>query len=75
MTSQQEEPTAVPWYRAVYAGNEPAGFVMISDGIPDGHPEFLGPYYLWRLPSDSRGQGQGLGTAALDERGRAPTRC
>jgi diamine N-acetyltransferase len=58
-------PEACPWYRAVYVRSEPAGFVMISDGIPDGYPEHLGPYYLWRLLIDSRRQGQGLGTAAL----------
>jgi diamine N-acetyltransferase len=59
-------PAACPWYRAVYAGEEPVGFVMISDGIPSGHPEHLGPYYLWRLLIDARRQGEGLGTAALD---------
>jgi diamine N-acetyltransferase len=59
-------PNARPWYRAVYAGNVPVGFVMISDGIPDTYPEYLGPYYLWRLMVDTRWQGQGYGTAALD---------
>ena len=39
---------------------------MISDGIPDGYPEYLGPYYLWRLLIDTSRQGQGFGTAALD---------
>jgi diamine N-acetyltransferase len=59
-------PEACPWYRAVCARDEPVGFVMISDGIPDGHPEYLGPYYLWRLLIDTRWQGRGFGTAALD---------
>lgn len=59
-------PAACPWYRAVYAGREPVGFVMLSDGIPDGHPEYPGPYFLWRLLIDARWQGRGLGTAALD---------
>lgn len=59
-------PGACPWYRAVYLAEEPVGFVMISDGAPDGPAQFLGPYYLWRLLIDSRWQGQGLGTAALD---------
>lgn len=59
-------PAACPWYRAVYVGRQPVGFVMISDGIPDGYPEYLGPYYLWRLLIDARWQGQGTGTAALD---------
>jgi diamine N-acetyltransferase len=59
-------PAACPWYRAIYAGHEPVGFVMISDGIPDGYPRYLGPYYLWRLLIDARWQRRGLGTAALD---------
>jgi diamine N-acetyltransferase len=59
-------PAARPWHRAVYAGHEPVGFVMISDGIPDGYPQYLGPYYLWRLLIDARRQGRGFGTAALD---------
>ncbi|MEP6666315.1 MAG: GNAT family N-acetyltransferase [Nocardioidaceae bacterium] len=61
-----DTPAACPWYRAVYVRDEPVGFVMISDGIPAGHPEYLGPYYLWRLLIDARWQGQGFGTAALD---------
>ncbi len=59
-------PAACPWYRAVYADEEPVGFVMISDGIPDGYPQYLGPYYLWRLLIDARRQGEGFGTAAID---------
>ena len=59
-------PAACPWYRAVYAGDEPVGFVMISDGIPDGHPEYLGPYYLWRLLIDVHWQGRGVGRAVVE---------
>jgi diamine N-acetyltransferase len=61
-----ETPDACPWYRGVYAGDVPVGFVMISDGIPDGYPQYLGPYYLWRLMIDVRWQGRGYGSAALD---------
>jgi diamine N-acetyltransferase len=61
-----ETPDACPWYRAIYAGDEPVGFVMITDGIPDGHPEYEWPYYLWRLIIDERHQQRGYGTAALD---------
>ena len=61
-----ETPDACPWYRAIYAGDEPVGFVMITDGIPDGHPEYEWPYYLWRLIIDARHQQRGYGTAALD---------
>jgi diamine N-acetyltransferase len=59
-------PAACPWYRAVYFGDEPVGFVMISDGIPDGYPEYLGPYFLWRLLIDARWQGRGFGRAAFE---------
>ncbi len=55
-----------PWYRAVYAGGTPVGFVMLADGIPPGTPDLLGPYYLWRLLIDHQHQGQGYGTRALD---------
>jgi diamine N-acetyltransferase len=59
-------PAACPWYRAVYVRHEPVGFVMLSDGIPDSHPEYLGPYFLWRLLIDARWQRRGLGRAALE---------
>jgi diamine N-acetyltransferase len=59
-------PNARPWYRAVYAGEIPVGFVMISDSIPATFPEYLGPYFLWRLMIDTRWQGRRYGTAALD---------
>jgi diamine N-acetyltransferase len=59
-------PAACPWYRAVYRGHEPVGFAMISDGIPEDRPEYLGPYFLWRLLIDARWQGRGFGTAALN---------
>lgn len=60
-----ETPQAMPWYRAIYEGSTPVGFVMISDNIPPGDPELLGPYYLWRLLIDVRYQGRGYGRAAL----------
>ena len=59
-------PDAKPWYRAVYADDEPVGFVMISDGITVDNPEYVGPYYLWRLLVDHQFQGRGFGTATLD---------
>ncbi len=61
-----DTPDAKPWYRAVYAGDEPVGFVMISDGITVENPDFVGPYYLWRLLIDHRHQQRGYGTATLD---------
>jgi len=58
-------PEAEPWYRAVYVGDEPAGFVMLSWNVPPGRPGILGPYYLWRLLIDAGHQGRGLGRAVL----------
>jgi diamine N-acetyltransferase len=60
-----ETPDACPWYRAVYDGDRPVGFVMISDGITVVNPDYLGPYYLWRLLVDHRYQRRGYGGAAL----------
>ena len=53
------------WYRAIYLGDEPVGFVMLEDQslltpVPQ-RPE-VG---VWRLMIDSRFQGRGLGRAAL----------
>lgn len=62
----RDEPGACPWYRAIYVDETPAGFVMISDNIPPGRTEYLGPYFLWRLLIDVAWQRQGIGTAALD---------
>jgi diamine N-acetyltransferase len=57
-------PEAAPWYRAIYADDEPVGFVMLSwDTTPA--PGILGPYFLWRLLIDERHQGQGFGREAL----------
>jgi diamine N-acetyltransferase len=58
-------PEAEPWYRAVYSGDEPVGFVMLSWNVPPGRPGVLGPYFLWRLLIDARHQGRGCGRAAL----------
>lgn len=59
-------PDACPWFRAVYAGETPVGFVMISDDIPPERTQYLGPYFLWRLLIDARYQGCGYGRDALD---------
>jgi diamine N-acetyltransferase len=58
-------PDAYPWFRAIYADETPVGFIMITDGIPTGHPQFEWPYYLWRLLIDAGHQHRGYGTAAL----------
>jgi diamine N-acetyltransferase len=47
------------WYRAIYAGEEPVGFVMLS--LDQEH----GEYYLWRYLIDAKQQGKGYGRQAL----------
>lgn len=53
------------WYRAIYCGDEPAGFVMLEDesllSPPPEHPQ-VG---VWRFMIDSRVQRRGIGRAAL----------
>lgn len=48
------------WYRAIYEGDQPVGFVMIDDNpaIPR--------YTLWRFMIDHRFQRRGLGRAAIE---------
>lgn len=59
-------PSARPWYRAVYAGEVPVGFLMICDDVPPGDPDMPWRYYLWRMLIDRHHQGRGYGRAALD---------
>ena len=48
------------WFRAVYAGDNPVGFVMLSID-PDAEE-----YYLWRFMIAAEHQGEGYGRRALD---------
>lgn len=48
------------WFRAIYAGDDPVGFVMLDED-----PE-QGKYFLWRFMIAGEHQGQGYGRAALD---------
>lgn len=47
------------WYRGIYAGETPVGFVMLFDD------ETQPKYYLWRYMIDGRYQGMGFGREAL----------
>lgn len=51
----------VAWFRAVYAGDAPVGFVMVEDD-----PE-KASYCLWRFMIDARHQGTGIGRRALEQ--------
>jgi diamine N-acetyltransferase len=58
-------PHAMPWYRAVYAGGGPVGFVMLSWNVPPAPPEIIGPWFLWKIIVDRRHQGRGYGAATV----------
>ncbi|MGW0815550.1 GNAT family N-acetyltransferase [Streptomyces viridiviolaceus] len=58
-----KKPEANPWCRAVYCGDEPVGFVMLSWKPPAGL--YKGRHFLWRLLVDKRYQGRGIGREAL----------
>ena len=48
-----EYPHARPWYRAVYAGVEPIGFVMVSWRVEPQPPDIIGPWFLRNCSSTS----------------------
>ncbi|MER5901193.1 GNAT family N-acetyltransferase [Streptomyces mirabilis] len=60
-----KKPGANPWYRAVYRGDEPVGFVMLSWKPPSG--PFKGRHFIWRLLVDKRYQRRGIGEEALTQ--------
>jgi diamine N-acetyltransferase len=52
------------WPRAIYAGDEAVGFVMVYDPTSVAQPE-EDDWFLWRLMVDRRHQGGGHGRAAV----------
>ena len=48
------------WFRAIYDGDEPVGFVMLEDKPAERR------YTLWRFMIDARHQRRGLGQRALE---------
>jgi diamine N-acetyltransferase len=69
-------PHANPWYRAVCAGGEPVGFVLVSWDVEPQPPEIIGPWFLWKLLIDQRHQGRGYGAAAVRQVARGSVhRC
>jgi diamine N-acetyltransferase len=52
------------WPRAIYAGEDPVGFVMLYDPSRVAEPEDL-EFFLWRLMVDREWHGRGIGLAAL----------
>jgi diamine N-acetyltransferase len=53
-----------PWYRAVYRGDEPVGFVMLEWNTPTDRPG-VGRYLLWRFLIDKRHQRRGIGREVM----------
>jgi diamine N-acetyltransferase len=53
------------WYRAIYLGEEPVGFVMLEDQSLRSPPPPRPEVGVWRLMVDSRYQGRGIGRRAL----------
>ena len=61
MAEATANPQVSPWYRAVYAGERPVGFVMLSWDVEPQPPHINGPWFLWKLLMDSRYQRLGYG--------------
>ena len=55
------------WYRAIYLGNEPVGFVMLYDESLRASPPAAPDIVLWRFMVCADHQGQGIGAAALQQ--------
>ncbi len=55
------------WYRAIYADEEIAGFVMLEDTSLRSPPPENPTATLWRLMVDARFQGKGVGRAAMHQ--------
>jgi diamine N-acetyltransferase len=53
------------WYRAIYAGEEPVGFVMLYDESLRTPPPEAPGVSVWRFMVDERHQGRGVGRQAL----------
>ena len=61
----RDTPEGNPWYRAIYAGDQPVGFVMLSWNVIPDPPRIVGPWFLWKLLIDERHQGHGYGREAV----------
>jgi len=63
----ERHPNENPWLRAIYAGDQPVGFVMVAwDFVPE-PPHTDGPFFLWKLLIDHEHQGKGYGRQAVGQ--------
>lgn len=53
------------WFRAIYADEEPVGFVMLHDETLRAEPREAGYLVVWRMMVDERFQGMGFGWEAM----------
>lgn len=53
------------WFRAIFADEEPVGFVMLHDETLRAEPREQGYCFLWRMMVDQRFQGMGFGWRAM----------
>jgi diamine N-acetyltransferase len=67
LVEAREVPEGKPWYRAVFDGEQPVGFVMLSWNVKPDPPVIIGPWFLWKLIVDHRFQGQGYGRSIVEE--------
>ena len=65
LAEARDTPEGNPWYRAIYAGDQPVGFVMLSWNVTPDPPRIIGPWFLWKLLIDERYQGRGYGREAV----------
>ena len=61
LVDAEEIPEGKPWYRAIYADDQPVGFVMLSWNVTPEPPRIIGPWFLWKLLIDERHQRRGYG--------------
>lgn len=62
-----EVPEANPWHRAVYADEQPVGFVMLAWNVDPQLTELIGPWFLWKLLIDHRHQHRGYGRETVQQ--------
>jgi diamine N-acetyltransferase len=61
----EELPAGKPWTRAIYADEQPVGFVMLSWNVTPDPPRIIGPWFLWKLIVDRSHQRHGYGREAV----------
>lgn len=65
LADAEEYPEGNAWPRAIYEGDRPVGFVMLSWDVEPDPPRIIGPWFLWKLIVDRRHQRRGVGRTAV----------